>query len=66
MLDSSKRNFVDKEEPQDREEEDGMNFFEDVKYMNNFHKILTYDQNYGFSQSPVLVIDDNTFNTIGI
>ena len=28
--------------------------------------MLTYEQNHGHSKAPVLVVDDNTFNTIAL
>ena len=28
--------------------------------------IMTYEQNHGYSQKPVLVVDDNTFSTVAI
>ena len=28
--------------------------------------MMVYEQNNGYSKSPVLVVDDNTFNTVAI
>ena len=39
---------------------------ETEKEIRAIKSMMTYEQNHGFSKAPVLVVDDNTFNTVAI